>query len=614
MQRREQFEIEFRMKRKDGNWHWVLGRGRIVESDENGHPKRMVGTHVDIHQRVRFESRLELNQKVFDEAIEGIVITDSDGNILFTNKAFATISGYSPEEAIGQNPRILKSDHHDSEFYKGLWDSLVNSGAWRGEIWNRRKNGEVYPQWTSITSVRNRCGTNRRYVAVFHDVSDMKMKDEQIEHMAYHDPLTGLPNRMLLKDRLRQAILDAKRKREMIQVLFIDLDNFKKVNDAIGHVRGDQLLKEAAGRISATIRSSDTVSRIGGDEFVIISCHIKNKEEIAVLVERVQASFQHPFFIKEHSFHVTCSIGIAMYPDDGEDAETLIRNADLAMYQSKYTGKNIYSTFTKEMADKVKARVRLEAEMQDAIERGEFQVYFQPRVDLKTFIPKGVEALVRWIKPGGAIISPFDFIPIAEESGLILPLGGIIFKKALEGVARVHKKTGIDISVSINVSAKQFEDNGFITMVEDLISETGFPSRNIEIEITESLLVQDIKAATQKLKALADMGIMTAIDDFGTGYSSLAYIKKLPISVLKIDKSFIDDLSNDSEDKILVETIVLMANKLNISIVAEGVETLSQLNVLKEMGNMEIQGYLFSPPMPEDNLVEWMRNKAYKIN
>ena len=567
----------------------------------------------EIKVRKTTEIQLKLFEKVFENVNEGITITDIDGNIEAVNHAFTDITGYSPDEVIGQNPRVLKSDRHDEAFYKNMWDSIIIKGFWAGEIWNRRKNGEAYPELLSISAIGSEKDGDKKFVAVFHDISDMKLKEEQIEHMAYHDPLTGLPNRALLKDRLRKAILDAKRMGEMIQVLFIDLDNFKNVNDTIGHAKGDQLLKEAAERMLATIRASDTVSRLGGDEFVIISNHIKSTEEMLIIVERLQSAFQKPFLIDDHSFHITCSIGISMYPDDGENAETLIRNADLAMYQAKYTGKNVYSTFTREMAHKVKARVQLETEMRDAIGKGEFQVYFQPRVNIETFEPKGMEALVRWIKPDGTVIPPIKFIPIAEESGLILPLGQIIFKNAVEGAARVREKTGLDLSVSINVSARQFENQNFTSMVEEIISETGFPTHDIEIEITESLLLKDNSAVIQRMETLADMGIMTAIDDFGTGYSSLAYIKKLPISVLKIDKSFIDDLPHDSDDMVLVETIVLMANKLHLAIVAEGVETSSQLDALKKMGNMEVQGYLFSPPIPENKFIEWIESKAYKL-
>ncbi len=565
----------------------------------------------EIKTRKSTEVQLILFEKVFENVSEGITITDLDGNIETVNQAFTEITGYTADEVIGSNPRVLKSDRHDDIFYSKMWDSLIRNGAWSGEIWNRRKNGEAYPELLSISAINSDKDSDKKYVAVFHDISDMKLKEEQIVHMAYHDPLTGLPNRALLKDRLRKAIPDASRMHEMIQILFIDLDNFKNVNDTVGHAKGDTLLKEAARRMTATLRASDTVSRLGGDEFVILLKHVNKNEEMLIMVERLRAAFQEPFKIDEHSFHITCSIGISVYPDDGQDAETLIKNADLAMYRSKYSGKNIYSTFTEEMAYEVKARVKLESEIREAVRRKEFQVYFQPRVDIKTFTPKGMEALVRWIKPDGKVIPPAEFIPVAEESGLILPMGEMIIKGALEGTARIRKETGLDLTVSINVSAKQFDDQNFIETMDSAISKTGFPSDRIEIEITESLLLQDNQAIMERLKALADMGIMTAIDDFGTGYSSLAYIKKLPISVLKIDKSFIDDIPDDKENLVLVETIVLLANKLRFIIVAEGVETMEQLNALKKLGCMEIQGYLFSPPLPEDKLVEWIRNRPF---
>lgn len=601
------FTIQMDVDRKDEIGRLALNFNRFMQQLTR-YRDELVS---EIKTRMSTESQLKLFEKVFENVNEGISITDEHGTIEAVNPAFTSITGYEADEVIGKNPRVLKSEQHDQAFYKSMWDSILTSGSWSGEIWNRRKSGEAYPELLSINAIDGEKIGDKKYVAVFHDISDMKMKEEQIEHMAYHDPLTGLPNRVLLKDRLRKAIQEADRTRELIQVLFIDLDNFKNVNDTIGHAKGDQLLKDAAGRILASVRVSDTVSRLGGDEFVVVLCHIKTTEEMAVMIERLQSSFQEPFLIEGHAFHITCSIGVAMYPDDGQDAETLIRNADMAMYQSKYTGKNIHSKFTKEMALKVKARVQLETQMREAIKNDEFQIFFQPRVDSHTFVPKGMEALVRWIKPDGTIVSPLDFIPIAEETGLILPLGETIFRKAVDGAAGLRGKTGLDLNVSINVSARQFEDKGFTDMVRDIVSQAGFPCRNIEIEITESLLVKDISVAMEKLRILSDMGIMTAIDDFGTGYSSLAYIKKLAISVLKIDKSFIDDLPQDAESLVLVETIVMMAKKLNIAIVAEGVETLSQLDALKKMGSMEIQGYLFSPPKPESEIADWICRKGY---
>jgi len=395
----------------------------------------------------------------------------------------------------------------------------------------------------------------------------------------------------------------------MIQVLFIDLDNFKNVNDSIGHAKGDELLKQVAGRLLSVTRVSDTVSRLGGDEFIIMVPNINNMMEIIFMVERVQEELTHPFSLGDHTFHISCSIGVCVYPNDGSDAETLIRNADLAMYQSKNSGKDKYHLFEVQMAQKVRERVEMEASLHTALENNEFQVYFQPQVNNQTLLPVGIEALVRWVKPDGTIIPPGQFIPLAEESGLIVPLGEQIFRSALVHANDICIHTGMNLSVAVNVSARQFDDNYFEEMVSKALADTGFPANRLKIEITESLLIKENDIAMTRLKRLSEIGILTEIDDFGTGYSSLAYIKKLPISTLKIDKSFIDGIPNDPDDIALVETIVLMANKLKIGIVAEGVETPEQLQALRLLGDMDIQGYLFARPMPPEQIKTWILKK-----
>ncbi|WP_020589207.1 EAL domain-containing protein [Desulfobacter curvatus] len=556
--------------------------------------------------RKETEIRLQLFEKVFENANEGITITDCDGEIQAVNQAFTDITGYSAQEAIGQNPRILKSDRHNHDFYKSMWQSLILKGHWSGEIWNRKKSGQAYPEFLSISAIRNKNGDAKNYVAVFHDISEMKTKEKQIEYMAYHDPLTGLPNRTLLKDRLEHAIIRARRTAKMLQLIFIDLDNFKNVNDTAGHAQGDELLKEAAERLDNITRASDTVARIGGDEFVIMVTDVDNMMEIIRMVQRIQGSFSAPFHIDGKSFHVTCSIGIAVFPGDGDDAETLVRHADLAMYHSKEKGRNKYHLFEQKMAKKIQQRIEMEMNMHTAIENDEFQVYFQPQVNIRTLKPVGLEALVRWIKPDGAVVTPGRFIPLAEESGLIIPIGKQIFKKAVEQTCRIREKSQLDLMLSVNVSARQMDETSFEKMAADIIKESSYPANRLKIEITESLLMRDINTTMIRLKNLSQMGISTAIDDFGTGYSSLAYLKQMPITTLKIDKSFIDDIVDDENALALVETIVLMANKLNIGIVAEGVEDDNQLKILSRLGDMDIQGYVFARPMPLHELESWL--------
>ena len=466
--------------------------------------------------------------------------------------------------------------------------------------------GRAYPEFLSISAIQNKNGEAKNYVAVFHDISEMKTKEKQIEYMAYHDPLTGLPNRTLLKDRLEHAIIRARRDAKMLQLIFIDLDNFKNVNDTAGHAQGDELLKEAAERLDAVTRASDTVARLGGDEFVIMITNVDNMMEIIGMVKRIQNAFSVPFDIDGKSFHITCSIGISVFPGDGDDADTLVRHADLAMYHSKDKGRNQYYLFEHKMAKKINQRIEMEMNMRTAIENDEFQVYFQPQVNIRTLKPVGVEALVRWIKPDGTVVPPGRFIPLAEESGLIIPIGKQIFKKAVEHIWRIREKMQLDLMLSVNISARQMDEPSFEKMAADIIEETSYPADRLKIEITESLLMRDINTTMTRLKNLSQIGISTAIDDFGTGYSSLAYLKQMPITTLKIDKSFIDDITEDENALALVETIVLMANKLNMGIVAEGVEDENQLKILNQLGDMDIQGYVFARPMPLQELESWL--------
>ncbi|MDQ1270289.1 MAG: hypothetical protein QG618_1599 [Thermodesulfobacteriota bacterium] len=389
-------------------------------------------------------------------------------------------------------------------------------------------------------------------------------------------------------------------------MIFIDLDNFKNVNDTAGHAQGDELLKEAAERLDAVTRASDTVSRLGGDEFVIMVTDVDNMMEIIGMVKRIQGAFSVPFNIDGKSFHITCSIGISVFPEDGDDADTLVRHADLAMYHSKDKGKNQYYLFEQKMAKKINQRIEMEMNMRTAIENDEFQVYFQPQVNIRTLKPVGLEALVRWIKPDGSVIPPGQFIPLAEESGLIIPIGQQIFKKAVEQTCRIREKTQLDLMLSVNVSARQMDEPAFEQMAAGLIQETSYPADRLKIEITESLLMRDINTTMTRLKNLSQIGISAAIDDFGTGYSSLAYLKQMPITTLKIDKSFIDDIADDANALALVEAIVVMANKLNMSIVAEGVEDENQLGILNQLGDMDIQGYVFARPMPLHELESWL--------
>ncbi|QJB55250.1 EAL domain-containing protein [Pseudodesulfovibrio sp. zrk46] len=563
----------------------------------------------EIDERVKAEQQLKLFAMVFHNALEGISITDTNGNMVEVNPSFTSITGYTPEEVLGKNPRVLKSEHHDDDFYRDMWLNLQKEGRWHGEIWNRRKNGETYPEILSISSVRDEDGEICNYVAVFHDISDMKLKDKQLEHQAYHDALTGLPNRTLAQDRLSVAIAHAQREDFKVAVLFLDIDNFKKINDSMGHAVGDILIQQVGERLKNDFRDADTVARLGGDEFLIVVEHVEDEREVIELADRLMAVFAEPFVLVNEEVEVTPSIGVTLYPDDGEDADILIKNADMAMYQSKAKGKNVYFLFTQEMNDRISRRLKLESDMRQAIKDRQFTVYFQPKIHLKTGTVMGMEALVRWAKPDGTIVSPADFIPLAEETGLIVPLGEFVLETSCQAMQLLDGVGCSDITVSVNLSPLQFEQEDLVDTVIANLERNGLPSKKLELEITESTLMTDIETSVEKLNLLSARGISIAIDDFGTGHSSLYYIKNFPINVLKIDQSFVRDMTDDMSDAQIVETIVLMAHNLGVKVVAEGVETRAQLELLEAYGCEMVQGYYYSKPLPLEDVIVYLQSK-----
>ncbi len=561
----------------------------------------------EVKSRKEAQRELNLFKKVFENAGEGISITDAEATIIAINPAFTRITGFTIQDVVGQSNRVLKSGTHDDQFYTQMWNTLSTTGQWSGEIWNRRKNGETFPELLTISVIKNNAEEVSHYLSVFHDITDIKNKEQQIQYLAYHDPLTTLPNRQLLIDRLNHLIPRARRNSGEILIIFIDLDDFKKINDSLGHAAGDIMLQQVTERLVSVVRDEDTVSRLGGDEFVIMATDIDTEKETLPLVNRLHSCFDSPFILQYHEFHVTVSIGIATYPTDGNSAEDLIKNADLAMFQSKTKGKNMYHLFSSEMEQRVMKKVQLESQMRHAMENEEFTVFFQPRIDAFTAKTVGMEALVRWITKEGQMVFPGDFIPVAEESGLIIPLGEKILGMACRKSLEIMEETQIRLTLSVNVSTRQFGAENFENVVENALIETGFPPDLLELEITETLLMQGIDHNLERLDFFSNMGIKLAIDDFGTGYSSMAYLKRLPVSVLKIDKSFIDNVPSDRESSTIVETIYLMAQKLNLSVVAEGVETDAQFTYLKSLGAMEIQGYFFSPPKPKNELVIFIK-------
>jgi two-component system CheB/CheR fusion protein len=561
----------------------------------------------DVTKTRHAEEQLRLAAKVFDRAGEAILITDPKGHIITVNDSFTTVTGYTLQEVIGKNPSILSSGKHSSDFYKDLWRSLVEHGSWQGEIYNKRKNGEDFPEWLTINSVLDEDGSILNYVAIFSDITAIKSSQRRIEFMATHDELTGIPNRSLLLDRLKHTLVQAKRQNQTIAVFFIDLDNFKNINDSLGHDVGDLLLKEATQRLKGCIRDMDTLARLGGDEFVTMLVDV-SLEKINAIATRMIDSLAASFQIADSTLFVSGSIGISLFPNDGEDSVTLLKNADTAMYRSKENGRNQYQFFEEEMKVVNFQRMTFETGLRVAIDSDHFSVHYQPQIDIRTGKMVGAEALLRWHSPHLGHVSPADFIPIAESCGLIGKIGDIVFDKVLNQI-KTWQLAGLEVPcISINVSSHQLKGDTFLSSVAERLAKIGVKSTQICLEITESVLLNDINAVQKSLKELEQMGIGISIDDFGTGYSSLAYLKKLPLHELKIDKSFVDEVDTNSDDYAIAKAIIQMAQALGFHVVAEGVETESQFNVLKDLGCDIVQGYYFHRPLQADGFVKLLTN------
>lgn len=582
---------------------------RIVpESGADGRPQSVLAVGRDITEEKLNEERLRLAASVFHNTAEGVLITDPKGVILSVNPAFTTITGYSEAEALGKTPRILRSDHQSEDFYRAMWQSLLLEGHWEGEIWNRRRGGEAYLEWLTINRIDDPSGEPVRYVSVFHDITELRSKDEHIRHLAFHDALTGLPNRALMQDRLQHAINRCKREKTLLSVTFIDLDRFKGINDTLGHDVGDLLLIEVAKRIKERLRAMDTVARLGGDEFVVLMEDHAGADDCACLAQELLAEIARPIQIKEHKIEIGASLGLAFFPEDGDDPLELMKRADMAMYAAKSSGRHTYRFFQQQMLDRTKARLSLEMELRRAISRREFVLHYQPKIDLATGRLQGAEALIRWAHPQRGILAPADFIPIAEESGLIRDIGRWVLAEACRQMSR-WRAAGSEIRLAVNVSMRQLGDERLAERIAELTSALGLAPEMLELELTESTVMADPEGIANLLAKLRAIGVTIAVDDFGTGYSSLAYLRRLPIDVLKIDRSFVMDTDHDEEDAQIVKTIVALGQALRLTMVAEGIETPSQAERLCAMGCQFGQGYWFAPPMPGDEFLAWCEQR-----
>ncbi len=556
----------------------------------------------DITDKRYAEEQLRLAAKVFDRSGEAILVTDPNGQIVTVNNAFINITGYTLPEVIGKNPRVLSSGKHSQEFYQELWEKIVEEGSWQGEIFNKRKNGEIYPQWLTINSVVDEEGSILNYVAIFSDITAIKSSQRRIEFMATHDELTGIPNRSLLLDRLKHGLTRAKRQNHTLAVFFVDLDNFKTINDSLGHDVGDLLLKEATERLKNCIRDSDTLARLGGDEFVALIVDV-SLEKINAIATRMVDTLAASFNIQDKNLFVSASIGISLFPSDGEDSITLLKNADTAMYRSKENGRNQYQFFEEEMKVVAFQRMTLDTGLRVAIDSDQFAICYQPQIDIQTNEMIGAEALLRWQSPHLGEVSPAHFIPIAESRGLIGKIGEIVFDKVLRQIKSWQSNGFYVPKISINISAHQLKSDNFLPYISKHLSTIGVEASCICLEITEGVILNDIHCVQNSLKQLEEMGVSISIDDFGTGYSSLAYLKKLPLHELKIDKSFVDGIDKDFNDCAIANAIIQLSKALGLHVVAEGVETESQLNILKNLGCDVVQGYYFHKPLKAEVFV-----------
>ena len=486
-----------------------------------------------------------------------------------------------------------------------MWTSVEATGAWAGEVWDRRKTGEAFPSWLTINAITNQHSEVSHYFGIFSDISQQKAAEEKLQQLAYYDPLTGLPNRSLFYDRLERELAIARRNQKCFALLFIDLDRFKDVNDTLGHTIGDELLVQVSKKLKDCLRDSDTVVRLGGDEFTILLARLDGDNYVGAVADKVIQLLSEKFVVKDYEVHIGASIGIAVYPNDGKNIDELVRNADTAMYRAKESGRGVYRFFTTEMNVENFRRADLERKIRVALEQEKFEVYFQPKIDIDNMTIIGAEALLRWHHEG-EIISPMEFVPLAEETGLIVPIGRQVVDKVLR---QLSVWGDASLPVAINLSGKQLHQKaGFVEDFRYLLRQHNVPVGLVELEITESMIMSDMEEAIQMMLQLKDAGVTIAIDDFGTGYSSLSYLKKFPIDTLKIDRSFVRDIEHDQDDAAIVSSILSMASNLKLRVVAEGVETEAQLDFLRARGCEMAQGYFFSKPLPADEYMQWLQD------
>ena len=603
----EQFAVEYRALRADGSEIWLEDRGRVIQRDAAGRALRMIGTRRDISELRRQAEQQRLAATVFEAASEGMVIMNDHYRVLAVNDACCALSGYSREELLGHSVARIAGSPESQRQYQTMREALELHGHWQGELIETRKSGEVYPQWVQLREVRDANDSVTHVVAFISDLSVRRKIEERLRYLTHYDDLTGLANRGLLKERLHEACQRVRRNGRNMAVLYIDLDRFKLLNESLGHEAADALLREMSRRITQTLADADTIARLSGDEFVVLFDAYGSLSSLAHLGSRLLQRIRKPLIIDEQELVISASIGVSLMPDNSRDAEVLLRQANMAMQQAKHLGGNTLQFFTDRPQASSMQYLQLENQLRKALEVGQLEVFYQPRLSLADDALEAAEALVRWRHPQRGLVAPAHFIPLAEETGLIIPLGEFVLREACRQ-ARQWQQDGLaEIRVSVNLSVKQLRQGNFVSLVRQVLEETGLPATMLELELTESQLLDDIDNAISISEQLRALGVRLAIDDFGTGFSSLSYLKRFPVDYVKIDRSFISELEHSSQDAAITRAIIAMVHSLERKVVAEGVETQAQMDFLKANQCDEIQGYLLSPPVPAEQFAELLR-------
>lgn len=601
-------------------WRFLAFDGREFPAEVNIDVARVSNNSIvqltirDITRRKEAENSMRLANQAFENSLEGIAITDADRNILTVNSMFTTITGYEADEVIGRNPSLLSSGRQTPEFYQEMWASLSEQGKWEGEVWNIRKNGDIYPQWLSISRVSDEHGNVTNYVGVFSDITERKSAEDRILHQVYYDQLTDLPNRVLFNDRLSQVLGMARRHDDQaFAVMFLDLDRFKLINDTMGHQAGDQLLQQAAHRLRGSVRESDTVARMSGDEFTVLLSEIANPKHAANVAQKILDTFHQPFLLDGEEIYVSVSIGISVYPQDGRTSEVLIKNADMAMYRAKGAGGSWYELYDECLGTLANERLSMETALHKAIERDELELHYQPQFDCDSGRLAGFEALLRWRHPERGLLLPEAFLSIAEESGLTVAIGDWVLQTACIQAQTWRREFPGHRLMAVNLSPRHFHSPDLARQVSNALRRSGLPHFCLELEVTESAVTKNFDASVSIMQKLTELGVQFSVDDFGTGHSSLTLLKKLPIHALKVDQSFIRDLDIDEDDASIVSAIVAMANRLGLRVVAEGVEQQAQLDILKTYKGVMGQGYLLGRPLAAPAAAHLMADGRLKL-